>query len=136
MLEHNNDNFQIYPTHRVVSFFDNKTNADIAIAGLVDAGFKSNVVDESIGEDGLDFIDPDAKNHGLLAKVIRTWHKLGNGEEKAYVENVKKELKAGHVLVSVPVVNEEECHKSADIFRNNSGNHIRYYGIFHVENLD
>ena len=136
MLEHNDSNFEIFPTHKVVAFFDDKSKADKAIADLVVAGFKDDVIDESIGEEGLRFLDPDAEHHGLLSKVIRIWHKLAQGEELAYIKRIKTELTAGHVLVSVPVLSKDNCHKVADILKNQQGRYIRYYGIFHVENLD
>ncbi len=136
MLEHSDANFHTYPTHRVVAFFDNKDSADGVVKDLISAGFKDDLIDESVGEDGLRFLDPDAQYHGFLAKVIRAWHKLAKSEELVYVERIKKELTAGHVLVSVPVLNEDKCQEAAQILKNQGGNYIRYYGIFHVENLD
>ncbi len=136
MLKHTDANFHTYPTHRVVSFFDNKDSADSAVVDLINSGFKDDLIDESIGEEGLRFLDPDAQYHGFLAKVIRAWHKLAKGEELVYVERIKKELTAGHVLVSVPALNEKKCREAAQILKNHKGHYIRYYGIFHVENLD
>ncbi len=136
MLEHSDKNFQIYPTHRVVSFFEKRTDADQVVKDLIKAGFEDDLIDESIGEEGLRFLDPDAKHHGLITKVVRAWHKLAKGEEQAYIERVKRELTAGHVLVSVPVLDEKACHQVADILKARNGYFVRYYGIFHIENLD
>lgn len=135
-LAHNDKNFYVLPHHRVVAFYDSRNLADKAVAALVKAGFEDDLIDEAVGKEGLRFLDPDAEHHGFITKVIRLWQRLAQGEEAAYLDRVKKELTAGHVLVSTPVMTNEACHQVADVLADCGGKHIRYYGLFHVENLD
>ena len=136
MLAHTNENFYAYPTHRVVAVVDTKSEADEVVNDLISAGFDDTQIDESVGTDGLDFLDPDGTKHGLMAKLIRKWQHLAQGEEHAYLERVKKNLKMGHAIVSVPTLNKVAKEKVANILHAHHAKSIRYYGRLHVEHLD
>lgn len=135
MLTHTNENFQTYPTHRVVAMIDTKHDADEAVAELIKAGFDDSLIDESVGTDGLKFLDPDGRSHGFMTKFIRLWQRAAQGEELGYINRVRKNLVEGHAVVSVPATTEEARTKAASILNSHHADDIRYYGHFYVERL-
>ncbi|MGE4570001.1 MAG: hypothetical protein AAEF72_01530 [Gammaproteobacteria bacterium] len=136
MLAHTKENFYAYPTHRVVGVVDTKNEADVVVSELIDAGFDDSQIDESIGDDGLAFLDPVGDKHGLWTKLIRKWQHLAQGEEHKYLERVEKDLKEGHAIISVPTLNKVAREKVANILRAHHAKSIRYYGRLYVEHLD
>ena len=136
MLAHIKQNFETYPTNRIVAIVDSKMEADEVCCELMDAGFDSADIDESVGKEGLQFLDPDGRNHGLMTKLIRKWQFIAQGEELKYLNRIKKGLKEGHAVMSVPALTESARGKVAKILRSHHAKGIRYYGRFYVENLD
>ncbi len=136
MLAHTKKNFETYPTNRVVAIVDSKMEADQVCCELMNAGFDSVDIDESVGKEGLQFLDPDGLSHGLMTKLIRKWQFIAQGEELKYLKRIKKGLKEGHAIVSVPALTESARTKVAKILRSHHAEGIRYYGHFYVENLD
>ncbi len=136
MLAHTKQNFETYPTNRVVAIVDSKMEADKVCCELMDAGFDGADIDEAVGKEGLQFLDPDGRNHGLMTKLIRKWQFVAQGEELKYLNRVKKGLKEGHTVMSVPALTESARGKVAKILRSHHAEGIRYYGRFYVENLD
>ena len=136
MLKHDDAHFSVYPTNRVVGFFDARVNADKAVSALKATGFDDDDIDESFGEDGLHFLDPDGEHHGVWGKLVRTWQNFANGSEKKLFDLIRIELGKGHVLVSAPVETEEERYAVGQILKDNSAHDIRYYGRLVVEDLE
>ena len=136
MLKHDNAHFTVYPTNRVVAFLDQRDKADAAVESLRKNGFDDNEIDESFGEEGLHFIDPDGEHHGLWAKFVRGWQNLAQGEEKAFFDLVKDELTQGHVLVSVPVETEDQRYQAGQLLKDCGAHDIRYYGRLVIEDLE
>ena len=136
MMAHTKKNFETYPTNRIVAIIDTKMEADEVCCELMDAGFKNSQIDESFGEDGLKFLDPDGCHHGLMTKLIRAWQFAAQGQESKYLNRVKKHLKDGHAIISVPALSEKAKNKAAKILRTHNAVEIRFYGRFHVEYLD
>lgn len=135
MLAHTDKNFQTYPTNRVVAMVESKKDADEAVSDLINAGFDSNLIDESVGKDGMHFLDPKGTEHGLINNFIRKWQLLAQGEEAGYAHRVEDNLTSGHAVVSVPAMNDFYKFKAADIFRHHHSSDIRFYKPFYVENL-
>lgn len=135
MLKHVNKNFETYPTHRVVAMIDSKMEADATVSDLMSAGFDDNMIDESIGRDGLQFLDPDGTEHGFINKMIRKWQVLAQGEESGYLNRVRDNLDHGHAVVSVPALTESARKKASDIMHKHHASDVRYYGQLYVENL-
>jgi len=136
MLAHTKQNFETYPTNRIVAIVDSKMEADEVCCELMNAGFDGADIDEAVGKEGLKFLDPDGRNHGLMTKLIRKWQFVAQGEELKYLNRIKKGLKEGHTVMSVPALTESARSKVAKILRSHHAEGIRYYGRFYVENLD
>jgi hypothetical protein len=109
--------------------------ADEVCCDLMNAGFDNSKIDESVGTEGLEFLDPDGVNHGFLTKVVRTWQRVAQGEELAYLKRVKASLKEGHVVLSVPALTDIARGKVTEILQSHHAQDIRFYGRFHVEHL-
>ncbi|HIG89128.1 hypothetical protein [Candidatus Thioglobus sp.] len=135
MLAHTKQNFETYPTNRIVAIIDTKMEADEACCDLINAGFDDSQIDESVGSEGLKFLDPDGRNHGFLTKVVRTWQRVAQGEELAYLKRIKTSLKEGHVVLSVPALTDVARNKVTEILQSHRAENIRFYGRFHVEHL-
>ena len=136
MLAHTKQNFETYPTNRIVAIVDSKMEADEVCCELMDAGFDNSLIDESVGKEGLNFLDPDGRSHGLMTKLIRKWQFVAQGEEYKYLKRIKDGLKEGHVVVSVPALTETARNKATKILRSHHAEAIRFYGRFYVERLD
>ncbi|HIM58002.1 MAG TPA: hypothetical protein EYJ00_01585 [Gammaproteobacteria bacterium] len=136
MLAHTKQNFETYPTNRVVAIVDSKMEADEVCCELMNAGFDGADIDEAVGKEGLQFLDPDGQNHGLITKIIRKWQFIAQGEESKYLKRVKKGLIEGHTIVSISALTDSARSKAAEILRSHHAKSIRYYGHFYVENLD
>jgi GNAT superfamily N-acetyltransferase len=136
MLVHNKKNFETYPTNRIVAIVDSKMEADEVCCELMDAGFDHSQIDESVGKEGLKFLDPDGRSHGLMTRLIRQWQVAAQGEEYKYLKLIKQGLKEGHTIVSVPALSKTARKKAAEILRSHHAEAIRFYGRFHVERLD
>ena len=136
MLMHNKENFESYPSNKVVAIVDDKYEADEAIHDLSLNGFDESKIDESVGSDGLKFLDPDGRSHGWGTKVVRMWQNLAQGEEYKYLNRIRDNLKRGHAVVSVPVKDLNSRIKAAKILAEHNGKDIRYYGQLFVEHLD
>ena len=136
MLAHTMKNFETYPTNRIVAVIDTKMEADEVCCDLMNAGFDNSEIDESVGADGLKFLDPDGRSHGLMTKLIRKWQFAAQGEEYKYLKLIKKGLQEGHTVVSVPTLTKIARQKAASILRLHNAKDIRFYGRFYVEHLD
>ena len=136
MLAHTKKNFETYPTNRIVAIIDTKMEADEVCCDLMSAGFENSEIDESVGVDGLKFLDPDGRSHGLMTKLIRKWQFVAQGEEYKYLKLIKKGLQEGHTIVSVPTLTKAARDKATDILRLHHAKAIRFYGRFYVERLD
>jgi len=135
MLKHVYKNFETYPTHRVVAMIDSKMEAEATVSELIDAGFDSNTIDESMGTEGMLFLDPDGTEHGLINKLIRKWQVLAQGEENKYINRVRDNLQHGHAVVSVPALSQSLRSRAAGIMHRHHASDVRYYGHLYVENL-
>ena len=136
MLRHIDKNFQTYPSNRIVAMIDSKLNADAVVSDLIFAGFNDKLIDESVGKDGMDFLDPDGTKHGFITKMIRKWQYVAQGEELKYLNRARDHLKNGHAIVSVPVSSKDTRLMASDIMHSHHATDVRYYGQFYVENLN
>ena len=135
MLKHTDENFQVYPTNRVVAIVDSRKDADGAVSALIDKGFDHSQIDESYGKEGMMFLDPDGEQHGLLNLMIRRWQQLSEGEVHDYVERIKTSLKKGQTIVSVPAKTDADIDIVSKIMHTHHAEDIRYYGQDEIKNL-
>lgn len=106
------------PTNRVVCTFDNAQKAEKARAALIDFGFTDNQVHKLVGDAAADEVDTSAK-----------WFADTDKEIKKY----EQELRAGAVVLSVPVKDcdcREEVHS---ILKRHDGRHITHFGEWITE---
>lgn len=136
MLSHTKENFQTYPINRVVAIVDTKSEADKVVSDLIRAGFDESQIDASVGVDGLKFLDPEGRSHGMMTKLVRVWQKFAQGEEANYLKRMKNGLSAGRAVVSVPALTEEARCEVTRILQAHHAEFIRFYGRFYVEHLD
>lgn len=136
MLKHIYKNFETYPTNRVVAMIDSKSEADTTVSDLLKAGFDDKAIDESVGREGLMFLDPDGTEHGFVNKMIRKWQVLAQGEESGCLDRVRHNLTHGHAVVSVPASTDDERNKESDIMHKHHASDIRYYAPMYVEVLN
>ncbi|MEZ5374152.1 MAG: hypothetical protein R2704_15770 [Microthrixaceae bacterium] len=58
------------------------------------------------GRSGLDELDPEADDGGVMQRIKRTIQSIGY--EGRYLDLIERELKAGHALVAVSVTEENQ----------------------------
>lgn len=60
---------------------------------------------------------------------------LGLGADLDTIEEARRELAAGHVIVLVPVNGDEGARRVGDILRAHGGHAVRYFGRWTIETL-
>ena len=135
MLAHTKENFHTYPTQRMVGIIESRVEADAAVKELAEIGFPENDIDESMGLEGLHFLDPDGIYHGYGTKMIRRWQKAARSEEYNYLNRIKRGLSEGNIILSVTTNNEYEKIEAVDVMSRHKAVDIRFYGSFYVQNM-
>ncbi len=130
-----NPDFIAYPSNKVVGFIDDPSDTQAALRDLNAAGFTADEIEVLTGEQGARRIDVTGREHGPLARIVRSIQKLGDYESK-HVRRHEKELLAGHFGIGVTAKRESDRQKVWQILKSHNGHFINYYGEWAMEILD
>jgi hypothetical protein len=110
----------------VVGVIDDPDHVSGAVDALKAAGFSEGKMLVLAGEEGVERIDPTGKRHGWRGRVIRAVQVLGSEREET--ERKVQELRAGHFLIGVwEVVNEEQKTRAHDALAAHGAHSIHYH---------
>ncbi|UYL10216.1 hypothetical protein B9G69_006440 [Bdellovibrio sp. SKB1291214] len=124
-----------YPSHRTLAFFDDAEHAQNAAEAIIREGWLEGDLHVYEGDYGIDAVDAEGTRHTLKEAWTRWAQKfLGTGEWNLVLE-ADKELRAGHLLLSVATKNEEEKFTVAELMLLNGGHSIRYVDPLYNEEL-
>ncbi|MGE0633032.1 MAG: hypothetical protein AB7O96_11525 [Pseudobdellovibrionaceae bacterium] len=124
-----------YPTDRTSAFFDRAENADELVVDLKKHGFEEKDITILRGTAGLQALDPEGKEHGTVARVMRAiQHWLYTGDWELY-EQAAAELREGHYLVTVLTKEETQKDLAAYLMRKHYGHDIKYFNSMYVEHI-
>lgn len=124
-----------YPKKHTLCFFNTKEQAQNAADAIVRQGFDEQCISIYEGERGLEAVDASGEAHSAKEAWARWVQKfLGTGEWDLVAE-ADKELREGHLLMSVLTVDEQDKEDVADLMLLNGGHSIRYIDPLYNEEL-
>jgi hypothetical protein len=126
--------FIAYPTNKVIGFIDDPSDAQAALRDLNAAGFTADEIEVLTGEEGARRIDVTGREHGLLARIVRSIQKLSNYESE-HIKRHEQELLAGHFGIGVTPKRESDREQIAQILKSHNGHFINYYGEWAMQRL-
>ena len=122
-----------YPTNHVVGVVTSDEVAPV-VGALTDAGFASSEIVIGCGAAAADNLRASTGHTGLTNLAIRIADRLGvRDEEMSIKDNYEKELRHGHVVVSVPAADVAQKKLAANVMREHGGHFINYLGRFTIE---
>jgi hypothetical protein len=127
--------FIYHPTNKVVGIIDDPRDAQAAVRDLKASGFTADEIDVLTGEQGAHRIDPTGREHGTLARIVRSIQKVGNYESE-HVRRHEQELLAGHFGIGVTAKQQEDREKVRQILKSHNAHFINFYGQWAMEKLD
>lgn len=127
--------FISYPTNKVVGFINDPSDAQAAVRDLHAAGFTADEIEVLTGEEGAHRIDVTGREHGILARIVRSIQKIGDYESE-HVRRHEQELLAGHFGIGVTAKREKDREQVRRILKSHNGHFINVYGEWAMEKLD
>jgi mannose-6-phosphate isomerase-like protein (cupin superfamily) len=123
-----------FPQDAVIGAFGDADQVSGAVDVLKAAGFPEDKILVLAGERGVERIDPTGKGHGWRGRLIRASQVLG--DEREQTDRHVQELRAGHFLVGVwGVVDEEKKTRARDALAAHGGHFINYYSRWTTHEL-
>ena len=124
-----------YPKRHTLCFFDREDQAEAAVQAILRQGIHEDDVNVYEGDFGVDAVDADGRHHTLKELWARWAQKFLRTGEWYLVEEADRELRQGHLLVSVLTTTEEQKEDVAELMLLNGGRAIRYVDPLYNEEL-
>lgn len=124
-----------YPKHHTLCFFNTTEQAQNTAEAILRQGFHESDLSIYEGDHGLSAVDSAGDQHSLKEAWARWAQKfLGTGEWDL-VSEADRELREGHLLLSVLTTNGEAKDQVAELMLLNGGHSIRYVNPLYNEEL-
>jgi hypothetical protein len=120
------------PEGKIIGAFE-PSALDTLIPALVEAGFAEDTIDIVTAED-MPHLDAPIDRQGFAGAIARFLFSLGDELEE--LEQMRNELRAGHVLVGVPVHGDEATHRVQAVMREQGGHGIISFGRWTVTQFE
>ncbi|HLF78065.1 MAG TPA: hypothetical protein VJB57_11320 [Dehalococcoidia bacterium] len=131
--DHNHAAFMGYPVNCLLSIFDSPAAADLALADLLKAGFKTEDLLVLAGESGAESIDATGVEHGILARTVRLLDRLGpEFDDATTYENAARE---GKYVLSIHAPSSEDRERAARVLERNGAHFANFYGLLDVVSI-
>ncbi len=125
--------FRVYPTRLLMGVVDEMADAEAAIADLLHQGIANDDIHTWFDEAGVETIDPEGAQHGLVARFWRgLQHATG---EHATLEHYAQEIAKGHVCIGVHCESSREAGLVKAILDRHAVHFVNYHGLTIVELL-
>jgi hypothetical protein len=129
----NEDRFYRYPKRRVVAVIDDDAQLEAAVRDLDRVGVDRAGVNVLSGPDGARLLDRSGTGHGLRARLLRLVQR--GAYESDALRAHEQALNDGHHVIYVPVRDQGDRAKVADVLRAAGGYYLLYFGAWSVEQL-
>ena len=116
------------PEGKIVGAFE-PSALDTLIPALVEAGIEEDTIDVVTAED-IPQLDAPIDRQGFAGAIARFFFTLG--DELNELEQMREELRSGHILVGVPVHGDDATHRIRAIMRERGGHGIISFGRWTV----
>jgi hypothetical protein len=120
------------PEGKIIGAFE-PSALDGLIPALVEAGFAEDQIDVVTAED-IPHLDAPIDRHGFTGTIARFFFSLG--DELDELEQMRYELRSGHILVGVPVHGDEAVQSVRVIMRERGGHGIVSFGRWTVTQFE
>jgi hypothetical protein len=118
---------------RVTAVIDDDAGVQSALNALRQAGVNVTKVNVLSGPEGARLLDRTGSRHGLRARLLRLAQR-GVYEGDA-LEAHERALSHGHHVLFVPVRDEEQLSRVADILRSVGGQYLLRFRMWSIEKL-
>jgi hypothetical protein len=115
----------LFPWNSVVGVIDDPESLERAVQALTAAGFDESSIHVLAGATGEHRIDAGGKRHGIMGRIFRKVHSLG--DEGEHTKRHVDELQLGHFIVIVPSTDDRAPEVAGDIIHAHGGHFIYYY---------
>lgn len=123
----------IEPKDMIAVAFDDHGNAVEVERQLVSAGWAAEAVRVLLGDEGVEALDASGTRHGIYGRAIRILQQLG--DELKFLASYSEQLKAGAVVLLIPVKDQAQKEQVHRIVAANGGQKIVYFGSITMEEL-
>ncbi|MDG0817136.1 hypothetical protein [Bdellovibrio svalbardensis] len=124
-----------YPKHHTLCFFSTEEQAQNTAEAILRQGLHEKDINIYEGAHGLNAIDSAGNQHSVKEAWARWVQKfLGTGEWDL-VSEADRELREGHLLMSVLTVKEDQKDQVAELMLLNGGHSIRYIAPLYNEEM-
>lgn len=121
--------------HHTLAFFLSDEDARKTASALVNAGFHESDILVFEGDEGVDAIDIDATQSGLMERYFRKFVKFSDAAEWHFLMEADDELKRGHVLLCIVTLSEKEKDQVVPILKQYNAFDIRYCAGISIEEV-
>lgn len=121
-----------YPEGKVVGSLEPEA-VEATVTALRGAGFASDTIDV-ISADDVGDVESPLERPGLRGFIDRFLLSIGGDLQR--IEMARQELAAGRVLVMIPVEDDADMNRAADILRNHGSHRNFHAGRWTVTTLD
>jgi hypothetical protein len=121
----NADEFIHRPTHHVVGVLGSESALPTLIDELSEIGVPAERVSVLCGERGAEILDQDGRNHGLVARLVRRFQRLGYDRTTLAIYN--EALRDGALLIRIPA-GLGDSRLVAEILWRHGAINIGYFG--------
>jgi hypothetical protein len=129
----NEDRFYRYPKNRVVAVIADDAHLSAALRDLERVGVNMPDVNVLSGEEGARLLDRTGTGHGLRARLLRAFQR--GAYEVDALRAHERALQAGQHVVYVPVRDERQARRVADVLRSADGHYLLYFGAWSIGQL-
>jgi hypothetical protein len=125
-----------YSPHRcVTSIFESRDELKRVLEDLTVADFHKNEVEVFVGDDGVEKLDVTAKNHGIVARLLRNVEQFFT-DETDHLLRTERALRRGGFSIDVFTSgNVEKKAMAARIMKAHGAREVYYWGRWFIEEL-
>lgn len=141
MSDHDNVNahaeeMMTYPTNRLTCYFEKKEDFQQAMREFAGENFDISDIYVLQGQEGIEVLDIDGSQHGILARISRLVQSVMADSEIHEFELMREHLEQGHIVIAVHTPEQYQRDTAQRIMHNHNGHHITFFSRFYVETIE
>lgn len=131
----NPESFATNPNGRVCAILETVETAGNSLDAMIVSGVNIEDIEIYFGKKGVDVIDSNATQHGVLASIAKAFRAYGDEENKS-LHIYEDALEKGEYVMTVKTGDKDEAkEKVRKILADHSAHNINYFGSWVVEGM-